>query len=147
MPKILTLPEGLLSLSSGVIGHQVNCRGVMRAGLAGALRAKYPVAYGRYHQVCQRWPPGELLGKVHAVKVGDLEILNLFGQDRYGRGQCHTDYAALRRIAATLRERYLRVHLPWEIGCGLGGGDWAVVREIFAGEHIVWVQRPARARK
>jgi hypothetical protein len=112
----------------------------MGAGLAKALRAKYPVVYGRYHQVCQRWPPSELLGKIHAVQVGNLAVLNLFGQDGYGRDKCYTDYDALGQIAAKLRERYPLVHLPWGMGCDNGGGDWGRVSEVFAGDRIVWVR-------
>jgi O-acetyl-ADP-ribose deacetylase (regulator of RNase III) len=42
----------ILSIDSGIITHQVNCRGVMGAGLAKALRKRYPAIFPEYRKLC-----------------------------------------------------------------------------------------------
>ena len=71
------------------ICQQVNCAGVMGAGLAKQIRAKYPVVYSEYqkylHELTTQKLP--LLGRVSYVRVADnVAIANIFGQDGYGRG-------------------------------------------------------------
>lgn len=134
--------EASLFESPNVIGHQVNCMGAMKRGLAGQFKLRYPKVFIKYKSLCteNRDHPQRLLGMVQPVTVGDRRILNLFGQLRYGTG-LQTDYDALRLIACKLQERAITVDLPWRIGCGLGGGDWEIVQKIFepvAGRWFRW---------
>jgi O-acetyl-ADP-ribose deacetylase (regulator of RNase III) len=126
----------ILTLTGHIICHQVNCQGVMGAGLARQIRAKYPKVYAPYRAYCAT---GNALGTVLFVPVSDNNIIaNIFGQDKYGRDRQHTDYAALqtafRRVAEVARERNLPIAIPYRIGCGLGGGDWATVHKIIMTE-------------
>lgn len=124
----------LLDINHGIIVHQVNCQGVMGAGLAEALRRKYPKIYPRYREFCQA---GKLRpGMVQFVKQSDtLYVCNLAGQDEYGSDRRHTDYDALRTALTKLHQvglqRSLPIYLPYNMGCKLGGGDWAVVCQII----------------
>lgn len=119
-----------------VLAHQVNCQGVMGAGLARQIRGVYPAAYHDYRQALRL---GDLqLGGVRATPVGPMRfIAHLAGQDGFGRGRRHTDYVALRSALESLAAWHRDfaetvIGIPYGIGCGLGGGDWAVVANLIA---------------
>ena len=94
-------------LSKNITGHelivcqQVNCKGVMGAGLAKQIRNQFPRLYEKYRQKCLTTRNSkELLGEVqfyftYGDQPGmDFVIANIFGQDGYGRDKCYTDYNA-----------------------------------------------------
>lgn len=130
----------LLDCHENIIAHQVNCQGVMGAGLAKAIKSKYPVVFEKYQSAC-KWSDFKdssvLLGACQIVEVEKDKkwVANLFGQDRYGKGKQFTDYDALRRALTKLREHaekhQLSVALPDQLGCGLAGGDWNIVRRMI----------------
>ncbi|MWV44867.1 Appr-1-p processing protein [Paenibacillus sp. HJL G12] len=133
---IKIIKGNLLDASEDIIGHQVNCQGVMGSGVAKLLRDKYSNLYPSYKQFCNNYDPHDLLGKCHIVKTGDKYISNLFGQLNYGRRKLrYTDYEALKESLTTLKneaqKRGLSVALPFNIGCGLANGDWDVVKGII----------------
>ena len=124
-------PGDLLLVERGILIHQVNCRGVFGAGLAKQIAEKWPGAKLHYLQ-----QPKEL-GTVAIYKVNSnpLWLVHLFGQDRYGRDRCHTDYQAVRKGLTQLHDTWTQdrysVCIPHKMGCGLGGGDWPTVCGIF----------------
>lgn len=133
-----TMVGDLLEIDRGLVCHQVNCKMVMGAGLALAIRNKYPVAYEEYEKLGRKVPPGQRLGLCQVVKVlPDLYVANLFGQFSYGRNGTKTDYGALSSAVERLSEwraKYrpdLRIYAPCGIGCGLAGGDWKIVERIL----------------
>lgn len=120
------------------ICQQVNCRGVMGAGLALQIRNKWPVVYRRYLGLCYG-SDGNKLGMYQEVLVGPkLYIVNLFGQDGYGRSERQTNYAALAAALFSLfkdcaqKNRDATIRLPYGLGCGLAGGDWNMVLTIIS---------------
>lgn len=132
-----------------VVCHQVNCQGVMGAGLAAQIRRMFPGVYDDYRKECGKAAKSsDLLGKVlfFSVKYNgfDYNISSIFGQDRYGRNGCFTDYDALRkamepiRVMATPFPAYplTTVRIPYKMGCGLGGGDWSIVLSIIQEELV-----------
>lgn len=141
----------ILGSHADVIIHQVNCQGVMGAGLAKQIRDKYPVVYLAYKALCDddermRMRTGQsqsgLLGRIQVCykdnyPIGRVEdpqvIVNLFAQDRYGREQRYTDYEALRLCLEKVNQRFAgkSVAVPYKMGCGLAGGDWNVVSRII----------------
>lgn len=124
----------LLAIESGIICHQVNCKGVMGAGLAKSLRSKYPVCFESYSKYCKA---GQFkLGMVQFCKVNsNLFICNLAGQQGYGTQSRQTDYDALMtclvKLYAKSVELNLIPYLPFKLGCGLAGGDWNVVSKLI----------------
>jgi hypothetical protein len=79
-----------------------------------------------------------VLGECQLVEVGsDLWIANLIGQANTGRG-LQTDYESLKKAMSSLRmeskDLNLPVYLPYGLGCGLAGGDWAIVSRIIEAE-------------
>ena len=125
-----------------LVCHQVNCKGVMGAGLANQVRKQFPKVFRRYKDKCSKAVvSSELLGEVQYCTVlycYNYVIANIFGQDGYGIDKQYTDYDALRkafRSIATSFADYI-VRIPYKMGCGLGGGDWAIVESIINEELI-----------
>lgn len=126
-----TIQSGnLLDVTHGIITHQVNCKGVMGAGLAKSLRNKYPSIYPSYRKYCLsgQFTPG----MVQFIKQSEsLYVCNLAGQYGYGVDRQHTNYRdvaeALPKLYRFSVERSLPVYIPYLMGCNLGGGDWITV--------------------
>lgn len=124
-----------------VILHQVNCLGVAGAGFARMVKDAYPGWFGSYFECCRTNRPEELLGTYHVYDVGEsLKICSAFCQAGIGKERRQTDYdawkKALPRIDMQLRARLKAgevwtVLVPYGIGCGLGGGDWSVMSDLF----------------
>lgn len=141
--QLKIIQQDILAVTHGTIGHQVNCQGVMGAGLAYRMRSKYSGLYHSYRsyhaKAAEAGDISQLLGKVQPFKVNEnLTILNLFGQLWHGTDRRHTDYKALATIAKKMRGRDITPYLPYKMGCGLGGGDWDIVQDIFSGVDGWW---------
>jgi O-acetyl-ADP-ribose deacetylase (regulator of RNase III) len=139
---VITVVEGnILNATEDIIGHQVNCQGVMGAGLAKQIRNKYPQCYKEYFDYVAEYKHLGLLGEIYYyVSDQGKVIANLFAQEDYGRYKVQTDYAALTQCFKHLHEAVTNCHssfynksvsLPWGIGCGLAGGNLDVVHKII----------------
>jgi O-acetyl-ADP-ribose deacetylase (regulator of RNase III) len=132
--KMKFIDGDITEVKRGIICHQVNCQGVMGAGLALQIRRKFPEVYDAYLEAHIQ---GRLqLGNVIYVNVTpSLTVANICGQNRYGKGKCHTDYEALKKAFKdiNLRKFHSRidVYIPYMLGCGLAGGDWKVVGNMI----------------
>lgn len=137
---MIKIVEGnILDTKEDVICHQVNCMGVMGSGLAKQIRNKYPEVYPSYIKYCKGCKdndPKNLLGEVQTIPCSDGKIIaNLFGQYRYGRDKQYTDYNALKtslegilQVAKMFNDT---IAIPYNLGCGLAGGDWNIVYKII----------------
>ena len=120
-----------------LICHQVNCRGVMGAGLAKQIRAKHPGVYNLYRDKCRQIACGiGGLGDVQfcsELASSGYIVANVFGQDRYGRDRRYTDYDALRKAFSHIAMSFptYTIRIPYLMGCGLAGGDWNIVMNII----------------
>jgi O-acetyl-ADP-ribose deacetylase (regulator of RNase III) len=149
--KMIRIVEGdILQAKEDIIGHQVNCKGVMGAGLAAQIKKKYPNVYTSYINLI-KWAKEEykrgysktdnLLSSCQFVDTPDSKVIaNIFGQYGYGRRSIQTDYEALRKGLWSIKEvvtyPYTKLYnktiaLPYGIGCGLAGGDWKIVYNII----------------
>lgn len=120
-----------------IICHQVNCMGVMGAGLAKQVRDKWPVVFSEYKKICDP----DKLGDFQMVQVApQLYVANLFGQLSFGRDKRQTNYAAL----GTALFRAMKEHtnatfrVPYGLGCGLAGGNWATVLNLIEEAANAW---------
>lgn len=130
---------------TGIIVHGCNARGVMGAGIALAIKNRWPHVYAAYRT--QYEETGLSLGTVLYVPAEPkVFIANAITQDSTGTG-LQVSYPAIREcfhnIGEVARELSLPVHYP-KIGAGLGGGDWEVIskiidRELRGCEHYNWV--------
>ena len=146
--KTVTVIDGdLLDVTEGIIAHQVNCYGVMGAGVALAIARRYPRVESRYRELCREVTPEALLGHaqlvLNATPEHPVEVANLFGQLTPGPA---TDYDAVRDALSLLADTAIVIgyfgplHVPYLMGCGIGGGDWdtysAILCEEWPGEVI-----------
>ncbi|MBU8727087.1 MULTISPECIES: macro domain-containing protein [Bacillus] len=133
---IKTVDGNILEASEDIICHQVNCKGVMGAGLAKQIKSKYPNVYKEYKQLCTE-QVDDLLSSVQLISTNDRKtIANLFAQTGYGRKRMQTDYDALRSCLQSLKDTVTHsnqtsIAIPYGIGCGLAGGDWTIVEEMI----------------
>lgn len=122
----------LLTTTANYIAHQVNCKGVMGAGLAYQIRQQYPELYNTYKALCNTHAPDDLLGNVYIHG----HILNIFGQRTYGRDKTvvYTDYTALRNAFSLINRKlppHATIAFPYGFGCGLANGDWNTVLKLI----------------
>ncbi|MCB4340706.1 hypothetical protein [Bacillus subtilis] len=71
-----------------IICQQVNCKGVMGAGLAKQIRKKYPKCFEDYSLYVENrgYDADVLLGGVHYYRDKSGKVIaNLFGQNGFGR--------------------------------------------------------------
>ena len=144
--KITTTNQfGLFEVQADYIAHQVNCRGVMGAGIAKTIREHNEQVYTRYKQFCSTYQPSDLLGKSFICD----NIISIFGQLNYGRdvNTVYTDYEALCTAFQSLHNRLpldKSIAFPYRMGCGLGNGKWdivlALIKHCFRGRTIYIVE-------
>ena len=124
-----------------IVCQQVNCKGVMGAGLAKQVKTKFPDLFNRYLLICE-----QINNKKTGLGPGSVQyydcgpnyryiVANLFAQDEYGREpeKVYTDYKSLEKCFVHISNCFPNaiIRIPHKIGCGLGGGDWEVVKEII----------------
>lgn len=132
--------ESVFNIGADIIIQQVNCVGVMGAGLAKQIRLRFPGVYDQYKAYCGHHNGARaLLGEIQVVVNGEGEplVVNLFAQVQFGRDRRYTDYDAFRtcckKLAKTLEtlDENAVVAIPYGIGCGLAGGDWGIISGIL----------------
>lgn len=132
----------ILNATEDIICQQVNCKGVMGAGLAKQIKEKYPEVFEAYTEMYETYKskPKSMLGQAQMIKCNDDKfIANLFGQFNYGTKTIQTNYEALHDAfdrllnAVTNIEKYKgkTIAIPYNIGCGFAGGDWTIVYTII----------------
>lgn len=139
--------EGLQYADSPVILlHQVNCCSVMGAGIAKQIKELYPSVFNTYLNHLSQFADvrvgrfvtkPDALGTIDVSPVDDgmlVGVVNIFGQMLYGKSHKHTSYDALDCAFNSVSEMFsdadVEFHFP-KIGCGLGGGDWLIVKSII----------------
>lgn len=141
--SIKIIEGDLFNTTAKYICHQVNCQGRMGSGVAGQVRMKFPEAYKAYSDICNGEQsltnPLWLLGKSQFVRCSNgVTIVNMYAQGHYGYdGKQYTDYDAFQKCLREIRDTVpvgSVIAMPYKIGCGLGGGDWAVILELLKDE-------------
>lgn len=151
---LLLLPiqqrEGdLLEVPRGIIVQGCNAQGAMGAGVALAIRTRWPQVFDSYRAAFIAQGNKLFLGQVSLVPVApDLFVANAIAQENYGAHQVQVSYNAVhtcfRQVAAMAHKLGLPLHFPL-IGCGLAGGEWAEVAKQIeaaapAADKTLWVQ-------
>lgn len=137
----------MLDVTRGIIAHQVNCQGVMGAGIAKVIADKWPHVKEKYVDLTKKTlidnvPVKQLLGTAYPIPVNDqLYVANLFGQNRYGRDKRYTNYSALRQALNRLKKwrdsatdifkDELPIFFPYRMSCSNAGGDWYLVFKMI----------------
>lgn len=157
---IKVINGSILNAKTDFIMHQVNCQSVMGSGVAKVLRDFDEGIYNHYkivseHRKLHNIP---LLGDNDYYWIMNHDknqcIVSMFAQDKYGYdGKQYTDYEAFRTCLRQFKAswsawvedidknnnkilRRTSVALPYNIGCGRGGGDWEEILEIITTELV-----------
>ena len=127
----------LLASPIRILLHGCNAQGVMGAGVAKAIRDRYPEAYKGY--VKQYKTNGLKLGSIVWADCPDGRLIgNCITQQFYGReNKRYCSYGAIRECM-----RQANLEGSWEgtliamprIGAGLAGGDWPTIASIIEEE-------------
>jgi O-acetyl-ADP-ribose deacetylase (regulator of RNase III) len=159
--KIQYKKGDLLKCEEKILMHGCNAQGVMGAGIAKAIRDKYPEAFEQYKKAVS-WnkkhgvPLSDLLGRVIWIPCNDKIILDAITQEFYGRdAKRYVSYKAVRQaigntnstieIIASKVPKSLQsvlgtsITLPYpfalpKIGAGLAKGDWNIIEAIIEEE-------------
>lgn len=136
---MITYQKGnLLDVQSGIIAHGCNTLGVMGAGVALAVKNKYPKVFEYYEALCMTSDPDTLIGQNQIVRVSpDLEIANCFTQKSFGISRSSDKQVSYDAVADCFNDLYYKyrseditINIP-KIGSGLGGGKWSVIEAII----------------
>jgi O-acetyl-ADP-ribose deacetylase (regulator of RNase III) len=134
--SLVVVKGDLLQSDCHVIAHQANCFSSMEAGIAKQIKQIYPEAYQADRDF--PYPPEERLGKISVAKVDtNRYVVNLYGQYHYDGPGPKTDYAALEKALIEMFDydyegiNNPKFGVPFNIGCGLAGGNWGIVSEIL----------------
>lgn len=134
--SIIEVDANLLEYDLQGFIHQCNCFHTMGGGIALRIREKYPELYQADLKHGRRGDRIRL-GTYSTCKLHDgKQGYNMYGQYQFGMEQRHTNYEAvyngLQLIARHAVENgILRLGLPKNMGCRLGGGSWNIVRAII----------------
>lgn len=119
------------------IGHGVNCKGLMGAGVAKAIREYYPQISGAYIQWCNNGAKG---GDVQLYKVSNERVVvNIASQELPG-ADARYDWLAtgLAKAVNELHAIGLNTMAIPRIGAGIGGLDWEAVKVILELIELVY---------
>ena len=127
----------LFTSSQMALGHGVNCKGLMGAGIAKMFKENYPLNYREYQAACgvgdPRLGPTMLLpGRSLITMEDNRRIVNMATQYHPGRDARYTWLHLAARDAMLGLERLgIRSMAIPEIGCGIGGLRWDLVESIL----------------
>lgn len=138
------IQQDITTVETGIICHQVNCQGVMGAGLAKQIRSKFQAAYEEYMRAYRQkmLTLGNVIYAVISINP-PLYVANLCGQNMYGRekGRVYTNYASVEEcliLVKQLKQVILRsnndplpIYIPYNMGCALAGGNWDTIYEVI----------------
>lgn len=137
--KSLYKNQNIITADEPLIIHGCNAQGVMGAGVALAIKNRFPEAYRSYRNAYLA-NDGLVLGSVIIVpcedKLGLKYIGNCITQEFYGKDKKqYCDYDAITDCLISIKnfceELDLNTFAMPKIGCGLGGGDWRTVSIII----------------
>lgn len=122
----------ILKDDSEAIVNTVNCVGVMGRGIALQFKNAWPDNFKAYADACKREEvqPGRMFVYDTGRLTSPRYIVN-FPTKRHWRGKSRIEdiEAGLEALAALLRERGIRSIAIPPLGAGLGGLDWAEVKQ------------------
>jgi len=142
------LTGDLLKSEDAVIAHCCNCFCVMGAGVAKAIKNKYPQVYAA--DTATEKGAERKLGSFSKASISNknnvVTVYNLYGQYYYGfssDGKPPIHYNALRlslrNMAVDLKTNQYdgAISLP-RLGAGLAGGNWRTIQKIIEEELADW---------
>ncbi|MEY8336791.1 macro domain-containing protein [Lachnospiraceae bacterium 62-35] len=110
--------------------NTVNCEGFMGKGIAYQFKMRFPENNRDYVKACKR---GSLrIGTIHYYKEDGIWIVNFPTKDKW-REKAKIDYIekGLEQLTSFIIEHNPRMIAIPPLGCGNGGLDWGVVKNVI----------------
>jgi O-acetyl-ADP-ribose deacetylase (regulator of RNase III) len=132
MDKYTLIQADITLETEGLIVSGCNLSGANGSGLAGALKAKWPIVYTSYMKIYKKWKDeGDIfsnLGKIDVIHIeNDLYVANGFTQKYFGYdGQRYADPDAVKQVLDKAFN-FCSLYDPLKtvkIGCDRGGLSW-----------------------
>lgn len=128
----------LFRANAAAIGHGVNCRGLMGAGIAKEFRRRWPNMYDEYRKLCEErlLQPGQIypyrIARDPEEDPSPWYVINVASQEYPGPDASYEWLESGVRAALDFcTDRGLvSLALP-RIGCGIGGLSWEKVRDTL----------------
>lgn len=121
----------LFASDAQALGHGVNCRGLMGAGIALPFREKFPLMYEEYRLNCERGLLNLGDAFIHYAGGGRW-VYNIASQFEPGPNAVlwalESGLSRAMHHAETFDVK--KISIP-QIGCGIGGLDYADVRVVL----------------
>lgn len=119
-----------------MIGHVVNCQGVMGSGIAKSIRERYPLVYTLYKEFHGKFSDrSEVLGCAQPVYLPDCtSVWNLFAQHKYGSTTRDLNYGAMGKALMEMADDLdvdSKIGFPFKMGSDRAKGDWNIVLEMI----------------
>lgn len=115
------------------LAHGVNTVGVMGAGIAKTVKEKFPKTYEEYKWLCSR--QGLVAGNYFCFPENGKVIVNLASQAMPGPDANYdwlfTSLLRFAQSAVAKVKRNGNIVAINEIGCGIGGLEWPVVKKVI----------------
>jgi O-acetyl-ADP-ribose deacetylase (regulator of RNase III) len=127
----------LFEVEGDFIMEQKNCFHV-HGGLSAEMARRFPKAAAA--DLATEWGDENKLGTYEIVDCGQVSVINAYGQYSVGSAffEHDTDYDAWEEILENLRDDFrfkdyenAIIKVPAFIGCGIGGGDFLVMWDLF----------------
>ena len=126
------------------MAHCCNMQNVMGAGIAKQIKQSYPFAYTTD---CAWYRSNENKREFSHISVARIEInryvINVYGQRYYGTKTKQLDEEYLRiglTQLAAITDYADVIGLPYNMGCGLAGGNWndvyKIIEEVFVNHQV-----------
>ena len=132
---MLTIVEGnLLHADAEAVVNTVNCVGFMGKGIALQFKQAFPANYKFYAQECERGlvVPGKMTIYDNGAIRKPHFIIN-FPTKRHWRGNSRLSdiESGLQALIADVKRLGIKSIAVPPLGCGLGGLEWGVVRQMI----------------
>ena len=149
--SIKIIEEDILNSGALIIAHQCNCCSVDAKGLAKSIFDKYPYANNYKNRIKNDKTTYSEPGTIEIFGEGTKEapfIINIYAQYFPGVSEYANYTASLRRgwfkeclqhIEAFVKLNNIHLHnvaMPYNIGCGLAGGDWELYSKYLEESNL-----------
>lgn len=131
---IIHTTGNILNDNSEALVNPVNCVGVMGRGLALQFKEKWPENFNYYKKACD--DNKVAIGKMLVFNTNQLfnpkYIIN-FPTKNHWRYQSQISYidSGLLNLVCVIKELNINSIAIPQLGCGLGGLNWEIVREMI----------------
>jgi O-acetyl-ADP-ribose deacetylase (regulator of RNase III) len=126
------------------LAHITNCFCTMGGGVAYQIAKNFP--YAEKSDKSTQVGDKKKLGKIIIVSGSPINIINCYAQYNFGTNKRQLNYEALYRCLEEISDRVSvnsSILIP-QIGCGLAGGNWNIVKnmieEVLKYHNIIYVE-------